>query len=281
MLADPPERPLRVGRPAAVVPVERGAVVDEPQPPVPPEQVRVVRRAVDVRQERVEPDDRRGKVGIRRRAACRRERQRAGKEVDAEVGALAREEQVLDLAIGLGAADRDVELDDHDLGRRQLEPPCERARDHLRDERLRPLSGAPELDDVQPVVVRLHEPRERPAFAKRLDVPGRGDGAHARSLRGAGHCPNSGVAVSRGRRRRVGMPSRAATGSRAASPPRALRERASFRPGASLRRGPPARPLLAGYRGGPACRQLRRRYGKIGLVSAVLFSDRAPTTLAG
>ena len=42
---------------ALVMEVQCGAVVDQPEPLVPDEQVRVPRRAVDVRHERVEPDD--------------------------------------------------------------------------------------------------------------------------------------------------------------------------------------------------------------------------------
>jgi hypothetical protein len=51
-----------VGR---VVEVERRPVVDQPEPPVPPEEVRVADGAVDVRHEGVEPDDVSGEVGIR------------------------------------------------------------------------------------------------------------------------------------------------------------------------------------------------------------------------
>ena len=57
-----------------VVEVERGAVVDQPQPAVPEQQVRVLRGAVDVRHERVEPDDVGGELGVGRRADRRAER---------------------------------------------------------------------------------------------------------------------------------------------------------------------------------------------------------------
>jgi hypothetical protein len=54
-----------------VMEVERRAVVDQPEPVVPPEQVRVLRRPVDVRREGVEPDDVRGELRRRRRPGGR------------------------------------------------------------------------------------------------------------------------------------------------------------------------------------------------------------------
>ena len=69
----------QVGR--GVVAVERGAVVDQPDAPVPDQQVRVARRAVDVEHERVEPHDlgRKRRIEPLRRALV--ERQRTGQEV--------------------------------------------------------------------------------------------------------------------------------------------------------------------------------------------------------
>ena len=69
-----------------------------------------------------------GEVGIGRRAGGGAERQRAGQEVDAEVQPGARREQILDLGIGLGAAERRVELDERELG-------------HAKPERARQLAG--------------------------------------------------------------------------------------------------------------------------------------------
>ena len=51
-----------------MVEVERRAVVDQPEPLVPPEEVRVLGGPVDVRHEGVEPYDVGGEVGIGRRA---------------------------------------------------------------------------------------------------------------------------------------------------------------------------------------------------------------------
>jgi hypothetical protein len=53
-------------RPVAVMPVRGRAVVDQPRPSVPDEQVGVRRRAVDVGDEGVEPDDRGGEGGVDR-----------------------------------------------------------------------------------------------------------------------------------------------------------------------------------------------------------------------
>ena len=67
VVADGGEGAPGVGRRVApgVLAVQRGAVVDEPQPSVPGEQVGVLRRAVHVGGQRVEPDDRGGHVGRR------------------------------------------------------------------------------------------------------------------------------------------------------------------------------------------------------------------------
>ena len=51
--------------------VERGPVVDQPRPTVPDEQVRVARRTVDVRDERVEPHDPGGEIGIALPPVCK------------------------------------------------------------------------------------------------------------------------------------------------------------------------------------------------------------------
>lgn len=73
MPGDEPERGARRGDRvrAAVVAVERGAVVDAPQRVVPDEEVRVLRGAVDVLDQRVEPDDRRSELRIGREARGR------------------------------------------------------------------------------------------------------------------------------------------------------------------------------------------------------------------
>ena len=102
-----------------VVEVERRAVVDQPEPAVPEEQVRVLRGAVDVRHERVEPDDRGRELGRGRRPGRRAERQRAREEVDAEVEARARASRSWISGSGSARAERGVELDERELGTRK------------------------------------------------------------------------------------------------------------------------------------------------------------------
>ena len=114
-------------------------------------------RSIDVRHERVEPDDRRSELGVGRGAGGRAERQRAGQEVDAEIEAGARDEQILDLGIGLGASERRVELDEREPWYEQPERTRELSGDDLGDERLAPLTCPAELEDVEPVVARFHE----------------------------------------------------------------------------------------------------------------------------
>ena len=144
---------------------------------MPDEQVRVLRRAVGVRDERVEPDDVGREVGVDHLARRRRgrvERQRAGQEVHPEVQPAALPDQVVDLLVGLGVAERRVDLDPDEVGHGQADRACQLAGQPLRDERARPLPGAAELDDVQPVVVRLDEAGQRAALAQGRHVA-RGD----------------------------------------------------------------------------------------------------------
>src|SRR6187551_1290470 len=94
VVADRLERAARVLRRGlgSMVEVEGSAVVDQPQAPVPPEQVRVLRRAVDVGDQRVEPDGVCGEARLWRGPGGRTEGQRAGEEIDAEVEPTAREQ---------------------------------------------------------------------------------------------------------------------------------------------------------------------------------------------
>ena len=94
--------------------------------------------------------------------------------------ATASEQQVLDLGIGLGATDRGIELDQDELGHGKPERADKLSDDHLRDERLRPLAGAAELEDVEPVVVRLDERGQRAPLPQGRHVARRRDPAHVR-----------------------------------------------------------------------------------------------------
>ena len=174
-----------------MVPVERRPVVDQPDAAVPLEQVGVLGRAVDVGYERVEPHDVSRELAVRHQAGSRREGQRAGQEVHAEVHPLAREQQILDLRVGLGSADHRVELDGNELRHREPERTRELTDHHLGDERLRPLPRAAELQHVEPVVVGLDEPGQRAALAQRGDVAGRSDSAHAGERTGLPSSPGA------------------------------------------------------------------------------------------
>ena len=182
-----------------VVHVQRRPVVDQPQAVVPAQQVGVARRAVHVEHEGVEPDDVGGQLGLWRE--LRRERQRAGQEVHPEVDPAAGGDQLLDLGVGLGGAQRGVELHQHELGHRQPERARHLPGDDLGGERLGPLAGAAELEHVQPVVVGLHQPGHRAALPQRGHVPGRGHRAEHAGIM-AGHADEAvGAAGGAGRER--------------------------------------------------------------------------------
>ncbi len=86
----------------------------------------------------------------------------------------ARRDQLLDLGVGLGVAQRGVELDQHQLGDRQPERAGELAGHDLRRQRLRALPGAAELEDVEAVVVGLDDARQRASLAQGRHVARRG-----------------------------------------------------------------------------------------------------------
>jgi len=78
--------------------IERGAMVDEPEAPVPHQQVRVARRAIDVGYISVEPDDFGGEVRLGlldNRVEC----DRAGQVVKAQVLALDPEKRLIRLSM--------------------------------------------------------------------------------------------------------------------------------------------------------------------------------------
>jgi hypothetical protein len=166
-----------------VVRVERGAVVDEPGRPPPDEKVRVAVGAVRVGDERVEPHDARRQLRRDEIAGGRRiEVERAVEVADPDVDAMTRAQEVLDLRIRLGAAERRLDVHERELRHRQPEGAREQPHDDLRDERLRPLARAAELHDEEPSIVRVDDGGQRPALAQRLHVSGGDDGresAHA------------------------------------------------------------------------------------------------------
>ena len=183
MLGDPLERPagvlVRVS--PGVVDVESGTVVDQPRPAMPDEQVRVLRRAVGVGDQRIEPDHVGREVGVddlARGRGGRVERERPGQEVHPEVEAAALADQVVDLLVGLRVAERRVDLDPDEIGDGQADRPRQLPGQPLRDEGARPLTGTAELDDVQPVVVRLDQPGQGATLAQGRHVARGNDGPH-------------------------------------------------------------------------------------------------------
>ena len=146
-------------------------------------QVGVARRPVDVGGEASSQTMAAARSGSGAGPDRRREGQRAGQEVEPDVGPGRSLEQVLDLAVRLGLGEGGVELDQHLVRHGQPEVAGDLARQELRDQRLPAVPGAEQLDDVEPVVVGLDERRQRPALAQGRHVPGRGHGAeHERSV---------------------------------------------------------------------------------------------------
>ena len=89
-------------------------------------------------------------------------------------------EQVLDLPVRLGPGERGVELDQHQVRDRQPEAPADLAGQQLRDERLPAVARAEQLDDVQPVVVRLDQRGHGSALAQGRHVARRDHGPEHR-----------------------------------------------------------------------------------------------------
>jgi hypothetical protein len=168
-----------------MVEVQRGAVVDDPHAVVPAQQVGVAPGPVDVRDERVEPQDPRADpLRAARQLAVVAERSR--QEIDAEVGSGAGVEQVLHLFVGFVARNCRVEVEHDQAGRRQPDPLGQPAGDHLGDEHAGALSGAAELADIGAEVVALNDPGQAAALSERGDVTRDADGLeHQRASIGA------------------------------------------------------------------------------------------------
>jgi hypothetical protein len=160
-------------------------VVDQPEALVPEEQVRILCGPVHVRHERVEPHDLRRERGIDSEASGRRVGGGARQEVEPEVLAPARREQLLDLRVGLGQPQRRVDLDQHLLRNGESKRSSELSHEHLGHERARPLPGAAELDHIQTVVLRLEQPWQRAALAQRHRITRGRNTAQARHSRHA------------------------------------------------------------------------------------------------
>src|SRR5690606_35829805 len=163
-----------------MVEIERGAVVDHPELILPHQQVHVARRAVDIGDQRVEPDD--GRCQFRRHPGvhCRVERERARQVSQPEIGPDAAPQDVLNLRVGLAAAELGVEH--HDRGRRdrQIEGEREPGGDRLRHQRLGALPGTPEFDHERSSAVGIDHGREGSSLTERDGVA---HAAHTRDQR--------------------------------------------------------------------------------------------------
>ncbi len=157
--------------------VERGAMIDQPQLPMPHQHVRIARRAIDVTDVRVEPDDARAELD-RRLIDAGIEHDRSWQVVQREVQAGARFDQGVNFRVRLGPGQVLGHVGEDDVRHRQLEPARELARQQLGNQRPDTLSGAAELQHVHAVVVRLDDRRQGAAFAKRRHVAGHANGAH-------------------------------------------------------------------------------------------------------
>ena len=151
--------------------VERRAVVDQPQPAVPHQHVRVARSAIDVGHERIEPHDRRCELR-RWRIDDRIESRRAGQIIERQIQSHARANQCLDLGIGFRARKVRIELHQHEFRHQQRRGARDLTGDEFRDQRVRTLACAPELEHVQPQIIRFDDGRQRSTFAERGHVAG-------------------------------------------------------------------------------------------------------------
>ncbi len=161
-----------------VMKIQSGAVIDEPQLPMPDQHVGVARRAIDVGDERVEPDDlrRQLRVGLKHH---RIEGDGTGQIVERHVEPGAGANQVLDLDIGLGARQIRIELDQHDLRDGQAGGAADLACHQLGDQCFRPLAGTPPFDDIHAFVIGFDDGGYGAAFAQRSDIAGDDDGSQA------------------------------------------------------------------------------------------------------
>ena len=83
--------------------------------------------------------------------------------------------------IRFGAREVGVEIGEDDLRHRQAEGPGDLAGDELGNQCACALPGSAELEDIESIVVRVHDCRQRSALAQRRDVSGDPDGTEART----------------------------------------------------------------------------------------------------
>src|SRR5690606_12598519 len=125
--------------------VQRGSVIDQPEVSVPDEHVRVAGRAIDIRNEGIEPDDSRRQPAVDL-IDDRIEGNGAGQIVEPQIQAAARADEILDFGIGLCASQLGVELDEDNLGYAKSEGARDPSRDELGHEHFLPLPRPAKLE---------------------------------------------------------------------------------------------------------------------------------------
>ncbi len=142
------------------------AVIDHPDPVMPAKHIRILGSPIHVRYQCIEPKDVGGKIRIERR--CKRKSARKKIDADVESGACA--EKILDIRIGFRRSEIDIHIYENNFRYRQADRPCQSSEKNFRGQGKGSLTGAPELHDIEAVIVTLHETGERPPFAEGRDV---------------------------------------------------------------------------------------------------------------
>ena len=156
-----------------VMPVEGGAVVDQPDAGVPPEQVRVLRGPGRRSSRAARRDRRRSRGPVPAQPAGSKGSAPGRKSIPRFVPLLARRRSWIRRPAP-PRPDRRVELDEHQLRNRQPERPRELTRDDLGHEHPWPLPAPRNLTTLA-VVVCLDQPGQRPSLSQRHDIASRRD----------------------------------------------------------------------------------------------------------
>ena len=168
-------------------------MVDRVELPMPHQQIRIPRRAVDVLRECVKPHHHRSLV--RRSRIPRRgiEHRRPRQIIEREIQARTRLQQLPNLVVRLVPSQRRINLHEHNLRHPQPQRSADFARQQLCNQRQNSLPRPPKFHDIQAEVVGLYNRRKRSAFAQWNNITRRLDGSqHRYSLscvpRGACSC---------------------------------------------------------------------------------------------
>ena len=155
-----------------MVGVNGGAVIDQKGSPLPDQDVGIPVGAIRIGGIGIEPHQVRRETRVNDLPGGKRIEVECAVEVArADVDPVAPAQDLLDLGIGLGPAERRTDLDQRGLRHRESEPLGEHSHDQLGDEGLGSLAGAAELDHEE-TRIRGDDGRQRSAFPKRLQVPG-------------------------------------------------------------------------------------------------------------